>query len=553
MANATATPAPKPEGMLGPLKFPTFRRIWSASLLSNLGSLIQGVGAAWIMTQLTSKAGVVALVQTAQMAPMLLLALPAGAIADMYDRRRVALVGLCIALTGATSLAVLTFAGLVTPALLLSACVVIGVGGSILGPAWQASVGEQVPPEALPSAVALNSISYNIARSFGPAIGGVIVAAAGAAAAFATQAAFYLPLLYALFRWKRTQEAARLPPEGLGRAIISGVRYVFHSPPIRTVLVRTLATGLIGAATSALMPLIARDVLGGTAQTFGLLLGAFGVGAVTGALNITRLRHRFSAEHLVRGSTFVMGLGVAVVGFSTSLPVTAVALFVAGSGWMLSINELNVAIQTSAPRWVTGRALATFQAAIAGGMAIGAWGWGQVAQAQGVEMALRVSALGLLLLPLLGVGMRLADRGLTSGLAEPLADPEVALALTHRSGPIRVEVEYKVDPADARAFFVLIQQNRTVRQRTGGYDWSIARDVAQPELWIESYSCPTWLDYLRQRDRATQAERDLQDKIRAFHDHSVPVRVRRWLERPFGSVRWHDSSPDRGSAGVAPL
>ena len=149
--------------------------------------------------------------------------------------------------------------------------------------------------------------------------------------------------------------------------------------------------------------------------------------------------------------------------------------------------------------------------------------------------------------------MRLADRGLASGQAQPLADPEVALALTDRSGPIRVEVEYKVDPANARAFFGLIQQNRRVRSRTGAYDWSIARDVAHPELWVESFSCPTWLDYLRQRDRGTQAERDLQDKIRALHDPEAPVRIRRWLERPFGSVRWQDSSPDRGSAGVAPL
>jgi predicted MFS family arabinose efflux permease len=539
--------------MLAPLKYPAFRRVWTASLLSNLGSLIQGVGAAWIMTQLTSKAGLVALVQTAQMGPMLLLALPAGAIADMFDRRKVALVGLCIAFAGAATLATLSFLGWITPPILLAACVVIGAGGALLGPAWQASVGEQVPPEALPAAVALNSISYNIARSFGPAIGGVIVAAAGAAAAFAANAACYLPLFYALFRWKRVLEPPRLPPEGLGRAMISGVRFVFHSSAIRTVLMRTLATGMMGAGISALMPLVARGLLGGSAQTFGLLLGAFGVGAVTGALNITRLRSRLSAEHLVRTGTFAMGVGVAVVGVSTSLPLTAAALFLAGGCWMLTINEFNIAIQTSAPRWVTGRALAVFQAAIAGGVAIGAWGWGQVAQAHGLQTALELSALGLVIMPLAGIRRPLGDRGLANAPAEPLAEPEVALALTHRSGPIRVELEYKVDPSQARTFFGIMQQIGKVRRRTGGYDWSIARDIAQPELWIESYNCPTWLDYLRQRDRLTQAERDLQTELRAFNDPDTPVLVRRWLERPFGSVRWQEGTPDRGPAGVTPL
>ena len=537
--------------MLAPLGHPVFRQIWLASLFSNLGWLIQGVGAAWIMTQLTTKADLVAMVQTAQMGPTLLLALAAGAIADMYDRRKVALVALSISFVGASTLAALSFAGLVTPTVLLVGCALIGAGGALMGPAWQASVREQVPPALLPSAITLNSISFNIARSFGPAIGGVIVATVGGAAAFATNALFYLPMLVALGRWKRTPEPARLPPEGLGRAMVSGVRYVFHSPPIRVVLVRTLLTGMAGAAVSGLMPLIARDVLGGNAQTFGLLLGAFGVGAVTSALNTARLHRRFSPEILVRAATLIVAFATAVVGFSTSVYLTAAALLVSGAGWMLCINELNIAIQTSSPRWVAGRALAMFQASIAGGIALGAWTWGTIAQAHSVPTALKLSALVLALLPLLGLVLRLGDRGQGSAEAGPLPDPEVALQLTARSGPIRIELEYSVPPERARAFYDLLQRVRTVRARSGGYGWSIARDLARPDRWIESYSCPTWFDYLRQRTRTSETERALLAEVSVFQDPDRPVEVRRWLERPFGSVRWKDETPDADVGPVA--
>ena len=237
----------------------------------------------------------VALVQTSLMLPVALVSTPAGAIADMFDRRIVGLVALAIALVGSISLSALAWLGVVTPVLLLVSCFIIGSGMALFGPAWQASVSEQVPAEALPSAVALNGISYNIARSFGPAIGGVIVASAGAVAAFATNALLYLPLVIVLFLWRRVKEPSRLPPERMARAVISGVRYIVHSPPIRIVLGRTLVTGIAGGSVSALMPIVARDLLHGGAQTYGVMLGAFGMGAVIGALNISTLRGRHEA------------------------------------------------------------------------------------------------------------------------------------------------------------------------------------------------------------------------------------------------------------------
>ena len=541
------------DGVAAPLRHAVFRRIWFASLASNLGLLIQGVGAAWAMTQMTSSADKVALVQTALMLPIMLISMPAGAIADMYDRRIVALVSLCIALVGATALAVMAGLNLVTPNILLAFCFIVGCGMALFGPAWQSSVSEQVPAENLPAAVALNGISYNIARSFGPAIGGVIVATAGAVAAFAANALLYIPLLIVLFLWRRNSEPSRLPRERLNRAIVSGVRYIANSPSIRIVLTRTLVTGLIGGSVMALMPLIARDLLDGGAQTYGIMLGAFGMGAVIGALNIGELRKRLGGEAAIRACTLCMAGAITAVALSKSPVLTAAALVVAGAVWMAAVALFNIGVQLSAPRWVAGRSLAAFQASIAGGIAIGSWGWGRLTDAAGVEIALLVSAGLMAVSPLLGLWLRMPPVGARNEAAENLADPEVRLSLTGRSGPLVVEIEYRVDQESARAFHNVMQEVQLSRQRNGAYGWSIARDIADPELWTERYHCPTWLDYLRQRNRSTQSERALHQRAMDFHLGPDPIRVRRMLERPFGSVRWKEDTPDRAANEVLPV
>jgi MFS family permease len=542
------------DSIAAPLRHALFRRIWFASLVSNLGILIQGVGAAWAMTQMTSSADKVALVQTALMLPIMLISMPAGAIADMHDRRIVALVSLSIALCGATALTLLAWFNLVTPNVLLTLCFIVGSGMALFGPAWQASVSEQVPAETLPAAVALNGISYNIARSFGPAVGGIVVATAGAVAAFAVNAVLYLPLMVVLFLWNRTHEPSRLPRERLTRAMVSGARYITNSPSIRIVLIRTLVTGLIGGSVSALMPLVARDLLHGGAQTYGIMLGAFGMGAVIGALNITEVRKRLSGEAAVRACAISMAGALASVALSTNAVLTAAALVLAGGVWMLAVALFNIGVQLSAPRWVAGRSLAAFQASIAGGIAIGSWGWGHLTDYAGVETALLVSAGLMLVSPVLGIWLRMPPVGARNEAAsEVLADPEVRLSLTGRSGPLVVEIEYRVAQDNARLFHNVMQEVQLSRQRNGAYGWSIARDIADPELWTERYHCPTWLDYLRQRNRATQSERALHQRAIDFHLGPDPIRVRRMLERPFGSVRWKEDTPDRAANEVLPV
>ncbi|MHC4046142.1 MFS transporter [Bradyrhizobium xenonodulans] len=546
------TDMPKPQtfnadGITAPFRHATFRRIWLASLLSNLGALIRGVGAAWAMTQMTSSADMVALVQTALMLPVMLISMPAGAIADMYDRRRIILFSLGISLTGATALTTLAWLDLVTPNLLLVLCFLVGSGVALLDPAWQSSVSEQVPSEALPAAVALNGISYNLARSVGPALGGIVVAAAGVVAAFAINALLYLPLMLALFSWKRAAEPSRLPPESLHRAIVSGVRYIMNAPSIRIVLARAMAMGVFGGAIIALMPLVARDLLHGGAETYGIILSAFGLGAVIGALNITEVRKRMTGEAAIRACALSMGGALVAVAMSREPLLTAVALVLAGAVWMMAWVLFSIGVQLSAPRWVTGRALAAYQAASSGGIAVGSWAWGHVTDVAGVNVALLLAAVLLIASPLLGFWLpmpRISGRGEEP---EMLEDPEVQLALTGRSGPLVVEIEYRVAQENARAFHNLMQDVQLFRQRNGAYGWSIARDIADPKLWTERYHCPTWLDYLRQRNRATQLERALDRQASAFHIGPEPVRVRRMLERPFGSVRWKEDAPDRAA------
>ena len=538
--------------MIEALSHTVFRRMWSASLFSNFGQLVQSVGAAWAMTELAGRADMVALVQTATFLPMMLFALSAGAIADTYDRRKVGIAGICIAFSGATALTVLGWTGQLSPFVLLLFTFVIGSGIALFGPSWQASVSELVPPQSVGAAISLNATSYNIARSFGPAIGGTIVALGGAAAAFLVNAVFYLPMIAVLFFWKRSHEPGRLPPERLNRAVVSGVRYVFHSPRIRVVLIRTVLTGTIGCAFQALMPLITRELLGGDATVYGVMLGCFGIGAVVGAFAITPLERRMDYERIVQLCSIVLGLAMLGASQSGSRVLTGIMIGFAGTAWMISVTVFNISIQTVLPRWVSGRALASFQTAIAGGIAIGAWIWGHVAESYGVSMSLAVAGGVTVLSALLAYGLRLPQQLETAEEATLLSEPEVDLELTPRSGPIVVEILYNVPRYRARAFYLTMQEVQLIRQRNGGYGWSISRDIADPSVWKERFHCPTWLDYLRQRSRATQAERDAIDRANAFHEGDGPPIVRRLLERPFGSVRWREDVRENQVSPIQP-
>ena len=532
-------------GTFAALREVTFRRIWISSLFSNFGQLILGVGAAWEMTRLSNSPGMVALVQSALMLPSMLVAVPAGALADMFDRRKIALAGLGFAAISGLALSLLAFAGLTTPWMLLGFCVLIGAGVALYAPSWQASIGEQVSKEHLPAAVALGTISYNAARSFGPALGGLIVLAWGAQAAFAINAAAYLPLWIAFYFWSRRHVPSRLGPERIDRAIVSGARYAFHSPQIRGVLLRAFMFGFCTAPLSALAPLIAKIQLHGNAGTYGLLLGAAGIGAVLGALQISNLRDKLGTERAVRLFAVATGVFMAVIGFSHSLPLVLFAMLITGACSILSYSMLNVGVQLTAPRWVTARALSLFSSALTGGIAIGAGAWGLFMAHYGLQATFVTAGAAVAATTLIGL---LAPLPLADGEGQDTVglenDVAVGLDLNMRSGPVCIEIEYDIDPGLAREFYNAMTKVQKCRLRNGGFNWTVSRDIAAPNLWIERYHCPTWGEYLRMRTRYTQADSDAQIAANAFNRNPGELRVRRWLERPYGSVRLQSDSPD---------
>ncbi|WP_372797289.1 MFS transporter [Litorivivens sp.] len=544
--NAERTAAKAGAGVFSPLNHTTFRGMWFSNTITNAGGLIQSVAAAWVMASI-STADHVALVQTATFLPMALFALPAGAIADIYDRRKVQIVFFTLSLVAAAIMTAASWFNLLTPWVLLGLCFLVGTGGALAAPARGASVAEQVPSALIPQAVALNNISYNLARSVGPAVGGMLVAAFGATIAFAVNTLSFLPMLESLRRWEREKEISRLPPEGLLRSVNSGVRYVINMQPVRLAVSRAFVLCLLGAALPSLMPLIAKDLLNGTASTFGLLLGFFGVGAVAGIFVLQPMRDRFGNEKTLQICTLAVAGCLVVLGYSRTQWIDFAALLVAGLAWMMITTTISVMVQLFVPRWVMGRAIATSTAAITLGVAIGSWVWGLVARDYGVVVAFQIAATTLIFSMALGRFLPVADRDNSTELdEESLDDPEVKLGISGRSGPITIELQYRIPADKARDFYYIMREQQKARSRNGAYEWSLSRNIADPEQWIERFTCPTWHDYLRLRTRRTLEDSDLHRRAAQLQIGMEPIKVLRWLDRPAGSVRQSDDVPDRG-------
>lgn len=390
----------------GPLAHRTFALLMAGVLLTNLGNAIQSVGASWLLTAQGEPADVVALVQTAINLPIMLLALPAGAWADMHERRRIILIAQAGMFTLSLLLAWLALAGTAPAWLVIALTALLACGIACFSPAMGASIGSTVPRAELAAAVALNILIFNTARAVGPAIGGGIVSIGGSTGAFVANAACYVFAIAVYARW-RPEAAPPREKRALAAMIAEGLRHAFTSAEIRTILLRALTFTMTGAAAWALMPLVASQVLGRGSAVFGLLLGALGAGAVLGAASATWFRTRYGAEAITRTAGIVYGLGCVGVAFNPGLPAILALLVVAGAGWVQALSGFSVAAQLWAPREVVGRIVALASSVTFGGLAMGSWLWGHFAEAHGVTSALLASGAGMIVLPLIGLAFRM--------------------------------------------------------------------------------------------------------------------------------------------------
>ena len=517
---------------LAPFRHDTFRVIWIASLASNFGGLIQAVGAAWMMTSISDSVNMVALVQASTALPIMLFSLVSGALADNFDRRRIMLIAQCFMLCVSAALTFTAYVGLITPWLLLSFTFLIGCGTALNNPSWQASVGDMVPRDVLPAAVALNSMGFNLTRSVGPAVGGAIVAAAGAAAAFAANTLSYFALIFALVRWRREVTLSALPRESMGRAISAGLRYVAMSPNIGKVMFRGFVFGLSGSAILALLPLVARDLVAGGPLTYGIMLGAFGVGAIGGALLSARLREHLSSEWVVRIAFGGFAVSSLVTALSPYGWLTSLALLLSGAGWVLALSLFNTTVQLSTPRWVVGRALSLYQTTTFGGIAAGSWLWGQAAETYGPANALMASAVVMVIGAAIGLRLPLPEfQSLNLDPLNRFSEPMLKLDLKPRSGPIVVMIDYDIADDDVPEFLTAMAERRRIRIRDGAGQWGLMRDLENPTLWTETYHVPTWIEYVRHNQRRTQADAIIGDRLLALHRGETLPRVHRMIER----------------------
>lgn len=529
---------------LVPFQHKTFRSLWSAALVSNLGTLVEGVAAAWLMTSIATSHGMVALVQSSTTLPYMIFSLAAGALADNFDRRRIMLTAQLLMVCVSAFLAFLTYAGEMTPWTLLGLTFLIGCGWALHDPSWQASMGDILPREHLPSAVALNGMSYNLMRSIGPAIGGIIVATAGAAFAFLFNVFCYFALIAALLRWKAVRARQALPREAFGSAMAAGFRYVLLSPNLLKVMCRSFIFGLTAVVILALLPLVAREQIKGTAVTYGVMLGFFGLGAICGALLIGRVREVLSNEWVIRGAFFILAISCFFLAWSEHVWLSCLLLMPAGAAWIQSFSLFNVTVQLSAPRWVVGRALSLYQTATYGGMAAGSWLWGELADVQGVSGAFLVASVVLVIGGLMGIVLPQPDfETLNLDPTNKFSEPTLQLNLRPRSGPIMVMVDYRIDQRDVPEFLSVMTSWRKARLRDGARQWALLRDLEKPELWTECYHVPTWVEYVRHNNRQTQDDAEIVARLEALHRGDCPPKTHHKIERQ--TVRVHDDLPLR--------
>lgn len=516
-----------------PLRRPLFRALWIATVVSNIGTWMHDVGASWLMTTLAPSPLMVALVQAATSLPVFFLALPAGALADIVDRRRYLIVTQLWMLVTAALLGACTWIGVMNAWLLLIFTFALGCGAAMTMPAWAAIAPELVPREELQAAIIVNSLGINVSRAIGPALAGLIVAAFGPGMVFLLNAVSFLGVLAVLFRWRRTPRKSTLPAERLFGAMRAGLRYTRHSKMLRAVLVRAAAFFLFASATWALLPLLVRQEIGGGPGLYGLFLAAIGTGAVVTAFFLPRVRAKLSRDALVALATVVFAVAALMLAQVRSVYALLAVMFAVGVGWITVVSSLQVAAQAALPEWIRARGLACFMVIFMGGMAGGSVLWGQVATLVGMPQALIAAAIGALVGVVLTWPIRIGGHeGMDLVPSMHWPAPLVAKEPEMDQGPAMIQLEYRVDTANAERFLGLMQAYRQMRRRDGAFYWELFRDMGDPSRFVECFMVESWLEHLRQHERVTVADRKIQEELKRYLLSEDYPRISHYLAEP---------------------
>lgn len=517
-------PEPATGSAFGPFRHPAFTVIWTASVVANIGTWMYTAASGWLMTNLDPDPLTVSLVQVAASLPMFLIAIPAGALADIVDRRRYLIAGEAANTAIAAIFAALVAFDLVTPSLLLVFTFLIGAFGALTAPAWQAVTPQLVPKRDLHAAIAANSVGFNLSRAIGPALGGALTAAFGITAPFWINAVSNLGINGGLMWWQPPRRGgSHLPAERFGRAIRTGLRHARHNRYLRATLLRAVGFFLFASAYWALLPLVARSQIAAGPEVYGILLGGIGAGAVGAAFGLPWAKRQLGADRLVVAGTIGTAFALVLFGLARDALTALIASLIAGASWIAVLSILNVSAQIALPEWVRARGLALFMTAYLGAHTAGSALWGQMAQLYGLPIAHFIAAAGALAtIPVtwrwhLQTG---ADVDLTPSLHwQP---PVVSGTIEEDRGPVLVTVEYRIDPTRRKPFLTALDRLGHERRRDGAYAWGVFQDAADPARFVETFLVESWLEHLRQHERVTNADRVLQRQVRRFDLEGAP-------------------------------
>lgn len=516
-------------GTFAPLRQKVFAVLWVATIIGNTGSFIRDVASSWLVTDLSATPAAVSLVQAAATLPVFLLAIPAGVLSDILDRRKFLIAVQLLLASASLCLLTLSAMGLQSVSSLVAFTFIGGIGAALVAPTWQAIVPELVQRQDVKGAVALNSLGINISRAIGPALGGLLLAWFGAAVTYGVDVITYVFVVAALLWWRREVSQDDTLAERFFGAFRAGLRYARSSGELHVVLIRAAVFFAFSSAIWALLPLVARQLLGGDASFYGMLLGAVGAGAICGALVMPRLRARLDADGLLLAAAILTAAVMGVLSLAPPQWAAVGALLVCGAAWITALTTLNSTAQSILPNWVRGRSLAVYLTVFNGAMTGGSLAWGAIAEAVGVPAALGIAALGLLC-----VGLGFHRVKLPRGEAELVPsnhwpEPLTAQPVENDRGPVLILIEYIVDRMERPAFLKALARLSHERRRDGAYGWGVTEDAADPNRVVEWFMVESWAEHMRQHRRVSKADADVQQEVRAYHKGPEPPAVQHLL------------------------